>query len=366
VELTFGTLCLGTVLLLGAFLAYIMATGSRSLRNFLITRLLLTIPTIWVLVTIVFVAMRVLPGDPAATTAPQRATEEDIQRRRERMGLDAPVTEQYINYIVDLVQLDFGETYSFNGQGSSMNAIIERRLPATIELIIPASVIMLIFGIYSGAYAANNHRGAVDYGLRISSVVLYSIPIFWMGLILQMIFARELGILPVSRRFPGQIPFETRTNIYLLDALLDGQFDAAWLVLKHMVLPTVTLSIALIGVFVRLTRSNMIEVLQEDFVNASRARGVPENQVVYRHALRNSFIPIMTFIGLQIAVLMGGAILTETTFSWDGMGKLISDGIRTQDFIVVQGAVTVFAVIVGLTSTLTDILYAFIDPRIRY
>ena len=365
-ELSFNTLCFGGLFILLAFLIYVIVTGSRAIRNYLITRLLLTIPTIWILVTIVFLVMRVLPGDPITGSLKPGIPEERLNEIRARSGLDKPLHEQYVNYLVGLVQFDLGETITVEGEGSSMNEIIARRIPATLELIIPSVVIMLLFGIYSGAFAADKHRGASDYTLRISSVLLYSIPIFWMGLMFQLIFARELGWLPVAQRYPGLIPFETRTDIYILDAILAGDWDAAGTLLRHMALPTLTLSLALIGVFIRLTRSNMIEVLQEDFVNAAEARGVPHNRVVYRHALRNSFIPIMTFIGLQIAVLMGGAILTETTFSWNGMGMLIRDGIQNRDFVAVQGAVTVFAVIVGVISTLTDILYAFIDPRIRY
>jgi peptide/nickel transport system permease protein len=365
-QISFERLMVVVFVGLAIFLLYIIATGSRAIRNYLITRLLLMIPTIWMLVTIVFIAMRVLPGDPIQGNLKPGIDPAQIETIRAQVGLNKPITEQYIDYITGVAQGDFGTTLSVNGRGSSVNDLIATRIPATIELIFPAVLIMLLFGIYSGAWAAYRHRGLPDYSLRVSSVVLYAIPIFWLGLMLQLVFASELGILPVSNRYPSRIPFPTRTHMYSLDAFMAQDWSALGTVLRHMVLPTVTLSVALIGVFIRLTRSNMIEILQEDFVNAARARGVPENRVVYRHALRNSFIPIMTFIGLQIAVLLGGAILTETTFSWNGMGMLIRDGIRQRDFMVVQGAVTVFAISVGIISTLTDILYAFIDPRIRY
>lgn len=365
-ELSFGALALGGLVLLAVFLVYIIVTGSRSIRNYLLVRLALTIPTLWFLVSLVFFVMRVLPGDPIQSNIKPGTPPEIIAQIREDNNLNAPLHEQYVNYLTGLVQGDLGKTLSIEGRGTPVSSIIERRIPATLELILPSVGIMLLFGVYSGAFAAHHHRRTEDYSLRLSSVLLYSIPIFWMGLMFQLIFARELSLFPVANRYGGRIPFEVKTNLLLLDSLVAGDLDSAWVVLKHMALPTLTLSLALIGVFVRLTRSNMIEVLQEDYVTAARARGVPENRVVYRHALRNSFIPIMTFIGLQVAVLMGGAILTETTFSWDGMGMLIREGIGQRDFFVVQGAVTVFAVIVGIISTLTDILYAFVDPRIRY
>lgn len=366
-ELTFGTLCGGGLLLVGLFLLYAVLTGSRSLRNYVITRLLLVVPMIWILLTLVFVMMRILPGDPISTRLKPGTDQATLDRLRERAGLNRPIYEQYWDYITDIAQGDLGVSNNVE-QDRPVTDIIGRRFPATIELVMPSILLMLIFGIISGALSANRHKSAMDYSFRISSVVAYAIPIFWLGLMLQIVFARELNLLPVAQRINPQYAneFEHRTNIYVIDTLLAGNMDAFGDVLKHLVLPTVTLTIALVGVFIRLTRSNMIEVLQEDYVTASRARGVPERKVVYFHALRNSFIPIMTLIGLQVAVLLAGAVLTETTFSWDGLGKLLRDGIALRDYPVVQGAVVVFAITVGVMSTLTDILYAFIDPRIRF
>ncbi len=365
-ELTFASLCLGAFFFLGLFLVYVIATGSSTLRTYLITRILLTVPTVWILVTLVFVIMRLIPGDPISATIRPGEDPERLAELRARVGVDRPIHEQYFDYLFGVAQGDLGESISLEN-GEPVINIIGRRLPATLELVIPSIMIMLLFGVVSGAFAAHHHKETPDYGFRIMGIVFYSIPIFWMGLMLQLLFGVVFdGLLPTALRKGGDVQFETHTGFHLLDTLIEGEFDAFLNVLSHMILPTATLSIALIGVFVRLTRSNMIEILQEDFVTAARARGVPENRVVYRHALRNSFIPIMTLIGLQIAVLLGGAVLTETTFSWRGMGLLLRDGIANRDYVVVQGAVTVFAIIVGIMSTITDILYAFIDPRIRY
>ena len=364
--LTFGSLCIGAFFFLFIFIAYVIATGSTSLRNYLITRIFLTIPTVWILVTMVFVIMRLIPGDPITATIKPGESPERIAELRARVGVDRPIYEQYIDYLFGVVQGDLGESIALEN-GTPVTEIIARHLPATLELVVPSIIIMLIFGVITGAYAAHKHKKTPDYSFRIMGIVFYSIPIFWMGLMLQVLFGVVFnGLLPTSKRKAGSIIFETHTDLYLIDTLIEGDLTAFGDVVAHMILPTLTLSIALIGVFIRLTRSNMIEILQEDFVTAAHARGVPENRVVYRHALRNSFIPIMTLIGLQIAVLLGGAVLTETTFSWPGMGLLLRNGIENRDYVVVQGAVTVFAVIVGITSTITDIIYAFIDPRIRY
>jgi peptide/nickel transport system permease protein len=364
-ELTFGSLCLGSVSFLGIFLVYVIATGSRTLRNYLITRLLLTIPSVFILVTLVFIIMRVIPGDPVSATI--KPGDERIDELRAELGINKPIHEQYFDYLTGIVQGDLGESFALEADRPVLEMIGER-LPATLELVIPAILIMLTFGILSGAFAAHKHKQAPDYSFRLVGIVFYSIPIFWSGLMLQVFFGLTLGLLPTSKRISGDIAprIERQTNLLLIDTLLAGDFEAFINVVEHMILPTATLSIALIGVFIRLTRSNMIEVLQEDYVTAARARGVPDNRVVYRHALRNSFIPIMTLIGLQVAILLGGAVLTETTFSWPGLGLLLRNGIAQRDFPVVQGVVTVFAIVVAFMSTLTDIIYAFIDPRIRY
>lgn len=366
-ELTFGTICGGGLLFIGLFLLYAILTGSRSLRNYVITRLLLVVPMIWILVTLVFVMMRILPGDPISTRLKPGTDQATIDRLRERAGLNRPIHEQYWDYLTDIVQGDLGVSNNLE-QDRPVTEIISRRFPATIELVIPAIIFMLLFGIASGALSANRHKSTMDYTFRITSVIAYAVPIFWLGLMLQIVFAREFNILPVAQRIdPRYINnFEHRTNFFLIDTLVAGDWKAFGDVLQHLILPTITLTVALVGVFIRLTRSNMIEILQEDYVTASRARGVPERKVVYFHALRNSFIPIMTLIGLQVAVLLAGAVLTETTYSWDGLGKLLRDGIAARDYPVVQGAVVVFAITVGVMSTLTDILYAFIDPRIRF
>jgi len=339
---------------------------SSSLRRFLITRLLLTIPMVLILVTMIFFVMRVLPGDPIRSQLGPRVSAEQADVLRERLGLNRPLYIQYFDFLWDMVTLDFGNALT-QGERPIKDELGER-LPATIELTLPAITLTAIIGILSGAYAAKNRKKPADYIIRLLSIVVYSIPIFFMGLLFQILFAVKFPILPLSGRMDTLMltQFNSITNFYILDSVLTQNWPALVSASMHLVMPSVTLGLALSGVFVRLTRVNMIEMLQSDFITAGRARGIPENKLVYRHALRNTFIPILTMLGLQFAILLAGAVLTETTFSWPGVGRYLVDRIQLRDYTAVQATIGVFAMFVAAISLLMDILYAFIDPRIRY
>jgi len=339
---------------------------SSSFRNFIITRLLLTIPMVLILVTMVFFVMRILPGDPIRSQLGPKVSEEQAAALSARLGLDRPLHEQYFDFLRRMVTLDFGNALT-QGERPIREELAEK-LPATIELALPAMVFTSVFGIFSGAYAAKHRKEPADYLIRLISIFVYAIPVFFMGLVFQIIFAVRIPILPLSGRMDTLLltQFESRTNFYVIDALLAQNWPALKSVLAHLVMPVVTLGLVLSGPFVRLTRVNMIEMLQSDFITAGRARGLPERRLVYRHALRNTFIPILTLIGLQFALLLAGAVLTETTFSWPGMGRYLVDRIELRDYTAVQATIAVFALFVGLISVLVDILYAFVDPRIRY
>lgn len=339
---------------------------STSLRRFLITRLLLTIPMVLILVTMVFFIMRVLPGDPIRSQLGPRVSEEQADALRERLGLNRPLYIQYFDFLWDMFTLDFGNALT-QGERPIRDELGER-LPATIELTVPAIIITAIIGIISGSYAAKNRKKSVDYTIRLLSIAVYSIPVFFMGLLFQIIFSVRIPIFPLSGRMDTLMltNFESRTNFYILDSILTQNWPALGSVLLHLFLPSLTLGLALSGVFVRLTRVNMIEMLQSDFITAGRARGISENRLVYRHALRNTFIPILTLLGLQFAILLAGAVLTETTFSWPGVGRYLVDRIQLRDYTAVQATIGVFTLFVAMISLLLDILYAFIDPRIRY
>jgi peptide/nickel transport system permease protein len=339
---------------------------SSSLRNFLITRVLLTIPMVLILITMIFFIMRILPGDPIRSQLGPKVSEEQANALRESLGLNRPLIVQYVDFIWDMVRLDFGNALTQGGR--PIRDELAERLPATMELSIPAMIFTALFGILSGAYAAKHRKKPVDYGIRLFSIIVYSIPIFFMGLAFQIIFSVRLPILPLAGRMDALIlaSFHSPTNFYVLDAVLTQNWPALRSALLHLVLPSLTLGLALTGVFVRLTRVNMIETLQSDFITAGRARGLPEGRLVYKHALRNTFIPILTLIGLQFAILLAGAVLTETTFSWPGMGRYLVERIELRDYTAVQSTIGVFALFVGIISLLMDALYAFIDPRIRY
>jgi len=319
-----------------------------------------------ILVTMIFFVMRVLPGDPIRSQLGPRVSEEQADALRERLGLNRPLYIQYFDFLWDMVTFNFGNALT-QGERPIKDELGER-LPATIELTIPAISLTALIGIFSGAFAAKNRKKPIDYIIRLISIAIYSIPIFFMGLIFQILFSVRIPVFPLAGRMDTLMltNFRSITNFYVLDAILTQNWPALWSAIMHLAMPSITLGLALSGVFVRLTRVNMIEMLQSDFITAGRARGIPENKLTYRHALRNTFIPILTMLGLQFAILLAGAVLTETTFSWPGVGRYLVERIQLRDYTAVQATVGVFALFVALISLLMDILYAFIDPRIRY
>lgn len=339
---------------------------SASFRNFLITRVLLTIPMILILVTMVFVVMRILPGDPIRSQLGPKVSAEQAAAISERLGLNRPLYVQYFEFLWRMIRLDFGNALT-QGQRPIREELGER-LPATIELTLPAMTFTVILGIFSGAFAAKNRKAPVDFAIRIFSIIVYAIPVFFMGLLFQILFAVRIPLLPLAGRLEATLlrDFQPITNFYILDAILQQDWRTLGSLLRHLAMPALTLGLILTGPFIRLTRVNMIETLQTDFITAGRARGLPEKRLVYRHALRNTFIPILTLIGLQFALLLAGAVLTETTFSWPGMGRYLVKRIELRDYTAVQSVIAVFALFVGGISVLVDVLYAFIDPRIRY
>ena len=339
---------------------------SSNFRNFLITRILLTIPMILILVSLIFFVMRVLPGDPIRSQLGPRVSEEQADALRERLGLNDPILVQYGNYLKDIVTFNFGNALT-QGERPIKDELGER-LPATLELSIPSLIFTSVLGIGLGAFAAKNRKKPADYLVRLFSIFIYSIPIFFLGLIFQIVFSVQLNWLPLSGRMDTMMltTFESVTNFYVIDAILTQNWPALGSALLHLVMPVVTLGLAMMGVFIRLTRANMIEMLRSDFIAAGKARGISEKRLVYHHALRNTLIPIMTLIGLQMAMLIAGAVLTETTFSWPGVGRYLVERIELRDYTAVQSTIAVFAFFVGIISLAMDLLNAIVDPRIRY
>jgi peptide/nickel transport system permease protein len=344
-------------------------TSSGSLRTYLITRLLLVVPMVWVLVTLVFFVMRVI-GDPISAMLGGRLPPEQIAERKHAAGLDKPILRQYWEYLTGVLHGDFGRTLTDN---QSISHLIVVKGAATLELTFWAVIVALVLGIPLGRLAARFRDRLPDVGLRLFAVLAYATPVFFLGLLLKLLFAVKLGwFFSSGRASPGvelditgsNVSFDT--HIYILNALIDGNPDDVIDVLRHTVLPAVTLGLLLGGIFIRLVRVNLLQTLRSDYVEAARARGIAERRVVRKHAFRNALIPVVTVMGLQVAALLAGAVLTEETFEWQGLGYTLANYLLARDFIAVQGIVTAVAVLVAIVSFLIDVIAAVVDPRVRY
>jgi ABC-type dipeptide/oligopeptide/nickel transport system permease component len=410
------------------------------LRSYIVARILLMIPMVLLLLSIVFLIIRVIPGDPVSLHFERRGTEEQMAELRRALGLDKPLYVQYFEYLAGLLHGDLGRSMAPGRHSISQD--IFSAFPATLELALFSMLITVGIGIFLGVRASQSYNSLQDHSIRAFGVVVYAIPIFFLGMILQLIFAINFGWFPPNGRFP---PFLTdpsglllrlsepaggfvqvfmlsfpagfvswaicfivlkkksvkfwlkgffisllallggwivyaylawyftgvgvlhiSTGLFTIDSLLEGSPLKFVESLRYLFLPSLTLGLVLSGVFIRLTRSNMLETLRLDFVTAAKARGLKETAVVYGYALRNAFLPILTMMGLQFAVLLGGAILTERTFSWPGLGTYLVDRINFRDYTAIQGAVVFFAIIVAVVNLVVDILYAYLDPRIRF
>lgn len=311
---------------------------------------------------VAFYAMYLTPGDPALLVLGERATPERVEALRRELGLDRPFLVQYGVFLGRLVQGDLGRSTQTN------NPVVEdilQRFPATIELTLAAMLIACAVGITAGVVSAVRQYSFLDYTAMVGSLVGVSMPIFWLGFVLMIVFSLRLDWFPLSGRFDVSYYFPRVTNFVLIDTLLDGQWGAFASGVKHLVLPAVTLSTVPMAIIARMTRSSMLEVLRQDFVRTARAKGLGGWRIVAVHALRNAFIPVLTVIGLQFGLLLGGAILTETVFAWPGVGRLTVEAIYTRDYPLIRGCVLLVATSFVLINLLVDLLYVTIDPRVR-
>ncbi len=334
------------------------------LARYLLIRALLIIPTVLILYTLVFVIMRVIPGDPVqAALGTRYIPPEQLELLRERHGLNDPLYVQYFKYLAGVVRFDFGESLVIEGRRIADD--IKERFPATLELTIASFIVSVGIGLATGILAAVKRGSKLDTTMRVYSIVAYTLFIPWLGSMLIMIFSLWLGLLPTHGRLDPRISLDHKTGLYVLDSILAQNWAALKDALAHLILPSLTLGIVLSGAYTRLVRANLSDALVSDFVRAYRARGVSERRILL-HALRNSLIPVVTMMGLQMAILLGGAVLTETTFSWPGMGSYLLEKVEARDYTAVQGVVVFFSFMVGLISLVVDAIYALIDPRIRY
>lgn len=413
------------------------------LRAYIVTRLLLTIPMIMLLLTMVFVIIRVMPGDPVLLHFERRGDERAMADMRQRLGLDKPLLNQYFEYLAKLFQGDLGKSMQ---DYSSVGEQIFSAFPATLELAVSSMIVATVIGVLLGIRSSRSYNKPVDHAIRTFGIVTYAIPVFFLGMIFQLtlgIWLRNIGspfYFPTGQRInPRTDPptglvlnFGTSTDItsaimwsfliglvilalslilvkkkraklssknllissgafitgwlvtavilwhfmnlgqmriatglYTIDSLLEGNLGKFAEVLRYLFLPSLSLGLVLSGIFIRITRNNMLETLHSDFITAARARGLKERVITFAYAFRNAFLPVLTMMGLQFALLLGGAILTETTFSWPGLGRYIVERISFRDYTAIQGAIVVFGLFVTAVSLVVDILYAYFDPRIR-
>ena len=326
-------------------------------------RLLHLIPVLLGMTFIVFLIIRAIPGDPAQVILGQQATAESIAALRDKLGLNNPWYVQYFEYLKGIFTGDLGDSLRTK---QSILTEVWPYLAATFELAIFAMLVAVIIGMNAGIISAWFQNSWFDYIAMVIALIGVSMPIFWLGLMEQWIFSINLGWLPTSGREEVRDPVAAITHLYLIDTLLQGRFDQFWVVVKHLLLPGLALATIPTAIIARMTRASMLEVMRSDYVRTARAKGQKMFVVIYKHALKNALIPVLTIIGLQTGLLLGGAILTETIFSWPGIGRYIYEAIGYRDYPVIQSGILIVAFLFVMINLIVEILYPVIDSRIKY
>ncbi|WP_156291848.1 ABC transporter permease [Oceanobacillus salinisoli] len=311
--------------------------------KYIIKRIINMIPTLLIVAIIVFLITRMIPGDPAAVMLGPQASVQEVEKLTEELGLNKPLHIQFFDYIGNLLQGDFGNSLTYN---QPIADLIMDRFPNTVILAISALIIAIMIGVPAGIISATRQNSILDYTVTTISLIGVSMPVFWLGVMLVLYFSVNLGWFP-------------STGMGSMD---EGFFTF----IRHLILPSLTLATIPMSQFARITRSSMLEVVSQDYVKTARSKGVREFIVICKHAFKNAFTPLLTVMGLQISSLLGGAVLTETIFSWPGMGLLIIDAIEKRDFVVVQGTVLFIALIFVVVNLVVDILYKVVNPKINY
>ncbi len=333
--------------------------------RYFLRRVALTLPTFVALMFVTFVAIRMVPGDPVEVRTGERGiSPERLAQFRHELGLDQPIWKQFVDYVWGILHGDFGTSLVTNEKVLTEFATL---FPATIELSLAAMIFAVAIGVPAGTIAAVRRGSSFDHTVMGASVIGFSMPIFWWGLLLIMLVSERWGLTPVSGRLDLiKYYFEPTTGFLLIDSLMSGQEGAFTSAVHHLVLPTIVLGTIPLAVIARITRSSMLEVLNEDYVRTARAKGLSPMRVIGLHALRNALIPVITSIGLQIGTLLAGAVLTETIFSWPGVGKWLIEGIGRRDYPALQGGIMLISSIVIIVNLGVDVLYGAINPRLRH
>ena len=333
------------------------------MTRFIIRRILLALPVLLGIMTAVFILLQLIPGDPALALAGEKASVEQVERIREEFGLNRPLPVQYAYFLKSAFTLDFGASLRTHQPVASE---LRQFFGATMELSVAALCIALLIGIPAGVIAATHRATPLDYGTMLVALVGISTPVFWSGIVLIYILSFRLGLFPIGGIIGTGIKLDHVTDAYVLDSILTRNWPAFWSSLHHLLLPAFVLATIPMAIIARMTRSSMLEVLGQDYLRTARAKGLKEQGIVVRHALKNALIPIVTAIGLQFGGLLSGAFLTETVFGRPGLGRYVVAAIGARDYPAIQGTVLVVAVVFVFINLLVDIAYAAIDPRVHY
>jgi peptide/nickel transport system permease protein len=331
--------------------------------SYILRRILILIPLLLAISIVVFFMIHLIPGDPVQIMLGDKGSEEDVARLRSELGFDQPLHTQYLKFLGNLLRGDLGRSIR------NRNPVIyeiRAAFPATIELTVLSMIFASFIGIAAGIISAIKQYSLIDNLTMVGALLGISMPVFWVGMMLMLIFGSRLGWMPISGRISRVTDLEVITNFYILDSIITQNWAALRSTISHLILPAITLATIPVAMIARMTRSTTLEVLNQDYIRTARAKGLSEKVVILKHVLKNALIPVVTIIGLQFGSFLGGAVLTETVFARAGVGRLLINGILGRDFPVIQGAVIVIASFFVFINLIVDILYSYLDPRIHY
>jgi ABC-type dipeptide/oligopeptide/nickel transport system permease component len=333
------------------------------MATYLFHRLAGTIPVLCLISLLVFLLIHAAPGDPTLFLLGEETNAAEVAKAKERWGLDQPLYIQYLKFLKSAATGDFGKSFKY---AEPVTRVIKTRLPATIELAIFAIIIATLLAIPLGVWAGAKPNSWIDNIGTTFGLFGISMPSFWLAIMLILLLAGVLNLLPTSGRSTYGVAGPEQTGFYILDSMLQNNWRAVWDALSHIFLPALALGVNMLGILMRVTRSSILEVMNEDYIQTARAKGLRENKVVWRHVTRNALIPVITVVGLELGTLLSGSIIVETVFAWPGSGSLLITGLNARDYPLVTGVVMTYTAAFVLINLIIDALYAIVDPRIRY